>query len=79
MADASKSLGILLVIIGTILFFMVCGEFIVRLILAIGCLYIINWGLQLQGAGSLPMTFNVWGSRMWSSGPREYRDPHEEQ
>jgi multisubunit Na+/H+ antiporter MnhG subunit len=73
MVDASKSLGILLVIVGTILFFVVCGEFIVRMIMAIGCLYLINWGLQLQGSGPLPMKVGMWTNRMWDSSSRDDR------
>ena len=70
MINASKSLGTLLVIIGTILFFIVCGEFIWRMILAIGSLYVIGYGLQLRGSAPLSMTIGLWSSKMWGSAPR---------
>jgi multisubunit Na+/H+ antiporter MnhG subunit len=73
MVNTSKSLGILLVIIGTILFFVVCGEFILRMILAIGALFVINKGLQLQGSAPLSMQAGMWTSRMWNTPPRDYR------
>lgn len=73
MVDASKSLGILMVMIGIILFFVVCGEFILRMILAIGSLYLINRGLQLQGSAPLSAQFGIWSSRMWGSSQRYYK------
>lgn len=72
MVDASKSLGTLFVILGTILFFMVCGEFIWRMILAFGALYLINYGLQIRGSAPLFMTMGVWTSRVWGNTPRYY-------
>jgi hypothetical protein len=65
MSKASKSLGTLLVIIGTILFLIVCGQFIWRMILAIGCLYIIGYGLQLRGSKPLFTTVGIWTGKMW--------------
>lgn len=71
MAKASKSLGIFLVIVGTILFFITAGPFILQLLGAIGALYLINWGLELQGAEPLPRTFNIWMMKMSPSSWRK--------
>lgn len=71
MAKASKSLGILLVVIGAILFLLIAGPFILQLLGAIGALYLINWGLELQGAEPLPRTFNVWMVKMSPSSWRK--------
>lgn len=67
---ASSTLGTVCVVLGTIFFLMVCGDLIVRLILALGALYLINYGLTLQGSAPLTQKAQVWMVRYWQQPPR---------
>ncbi len=67
MVDSSKSLGTLLVIIGTTLFFIVCDLFIWRLLLALGALYLVAYGLRLRLGIPFPTPLDIWMGKFWNS------------
>jgi len=60
----NRFLGILYIIGGAVLFFMVAGEFLLRASIAVIALYLISYGLKLQG---YPFTRFIFMAQRWRS------------
>ena len=61
--DYNKLLGIMLMVVGSVLFVLVAGDFIVRALLAFAALYIINYGMKLRGMSPLILIAKSWWAR----------------
>ena len=60
----NRLLGILYIIGGGVLFFMVAGEFLFRASIALIALYLISYGFKLQG---YPFTRFIFKAQQWRS------------
>lgn len=60
----NSSRGLLFIILGIILFFLGAGQFLVQLLLALVGLYLINYGLTVQGQPPLLYIVQSWLDRI---------------
>ena len=59
----NRPLGILLVTLGMIFFFVVVGTLILRILLAFAALSLINYGMRMQQQPPLIFVFRSWYDR----------------
>lgn len=52
----------MLMVVGSVLFILIAGDFIARALLAFAALYIINYGMKLRGMPPLMFIAKSWWS-----------------
>lgn len=62
----NKLLGSLFIVLGVVILLFSAGELLFRLLIAIGALILINYGMRLYGMQSAQqMIMRAWFSRRW--------------
>jgi sugar phosphate permease len=61
----NRFLGTLLTIFGIIILTMTLGEFVLRIMIALFALWLINYGLRMQGQPPLVVHITRWRQSFW--------------